>query len=179
MRWRVNANVGLHGLAFSYVAAVGVEREMILLPAGRLSAGARAWVVTGAVPVDDGGGLDGGGSEAQVTWSTGARVVDARAFGAVGLGVLDYFVGGLCEPEFGDVCDEGDFEGVVPYVLGGVGLDVYPVPALGVGAELRVGTSSPLRDLVSAEVGLRVRLGRNLTGGAPRGDFGRARHGGR
>lgn len=157
-RWRVHANAGM--LQLSLVSAVGFERELAALPpVGHLSAGGRVWGVFGSFPVDDGGGVEGGGVEAQVTAGSGSRWADARVFGAAGVGRLHAYSSGLCAPPDG-ACGGSAFDGVTPYVAGGVGLDVYPLRGVGLGAEVRLATSGPVRELYSAELGLRVRFAR-------------------
>ena len=155
-QWRVHANAGM--LQLSLMSALGIEREVAALPPiGVLSAGGRVWGVFGSFPVDDGGGIEGGGVEAQLTAGTGSRWADARVFGAAGVGRINAYVSGLCEP-LSETCGGDTFDGVAPYVVGGAGLDVYPARGVGLGAEVRLATSGPVRELFSAELGLRVRF---------------------
>ena len=129
---------------------------------GPTSLGGRAWVTAVSGFEDDGSTMNGVGGEALVAIGTGDRRLSLRASAGVGLAVLDYGNSGFgCEPEF-EVCTGRDnsFTGARPYLLAGLGLDVYPLPGIGIGAEVRPALMAGPANVSTAEVGLRVRLAR-------------------
>ncbi len=154
--WRVAPSVGLAGGGFATVLSLRADRTW----RGPLSLGGRAWATLDHGFVDDGPSLSGGGGEALASVGTRDRWIDLRANAGLGLAVLDYASGGLgCEPEFEGCLDTGgSFSGVRPYLVGGIGLDLYLLPGVGLGADVRAALMEGPADISMAELGLRVRV---------------------
>lgn len=156
-QWRVAAGVGLAASALAIVAAASAERSW----QGPLSLGGRAWATVAEVPQDDAGSMRGGGGEAFAAVGTRNRWAGIRANVGVGVAVLDYSPGGFgCEPEY-ESCDDlpRGFEGALPYALAGLGVDLYPLPGVGIGAEIRPAVMDGPANVSTVEVGVRVQIG--------------------
>ena len=106
--------------------------------------------------------MTGGGGEAYVVASTRDRWIDLRAGAGVGLAILDYGPGGLgCDPAF-EACvggSGGSFASARPYLVGVLGLDLYPHRAVGLGVEVRPALMQGPANVSALELGLRVRFG--------------------
>ncbi|MEM1115172.1 MAG: hypothetical protein AAGJ11_01615 [Bacteroidota bacterium] len=167
--WRVAAAAGVAAETRLHVRSVSVERAV----AGPLGVGARlasytttCWGRTRC----SGEPNNGGTGEVYVLASTRSRHLDVR--GLVGGGVAAVqtftFVGREAVCQFNDAgrlsCTEYDryvAESTVrPALVGGIGVDIYPLTRLGVGVEVRAVVERDRVGLSEAAAGLRVRLGR-------------------
>ena len=122
--WRAAVDGGVSADAMTTVGSVSLEQAW----RGPVSRGARVWATLDPDGgfVDDGASMTGGGGEAYGVASTRDRWVDLRAGAGVGLAILDYGSGG-----FGG--SGSSFTGVRPYLVGVLGLDLYPHRAVGLG----------------------------------------------
>lgn len=155
--WRVAVDGGFTSQALAPSVSVRAERAV----QGALAVGGRGGSTVSNGFMDDGASLDGGGAEGYAAFSGGLSWLEAHARAGVGLAILDYSSGGIgCEPQF-EACGlqrlGGSVEGVRPYAAGGIGLDVYPVPNLGVGAELHIALMEGPANVSSGGVGVRMR----------------------
>ena len=152
--WSVGVGGGLHADASGSVALVRAERAW----RGPLRIGGRVWSTAGSGFVDDGPTTQGSGGEAYAAAIAMGGWADLRASGGIGLATVDYSSGGFCIPDV--PCGGGSYDGVRPYAVLGLGVDVFPFPALGLGTEVRGVLAKGQAMLSTVEVGLRVRFGR-------------------
>ena len=145
--WRaaVGAAVGVDGA--TVVRSLSLERTV----RGPVSAGVRFATYAGGGVVEDGGSRGGGAAEAFAAARSARRRVGLRAAAGVGLSVLDRGSSPLVPPV--RVRRE-----VRPVLAGGLGLDVYPAPGVGVGVEGRLVVAPDGAELSEVGVGLRVRV---------------------
>lgn len=159
-RWRVAVDGGVSANAMTTVGSASLERAW----RGPVFLGARAWAALDPDGgfVDDGPSMTGGGGEAYAVASTRDRWIDLRAGVGVGLAVLDYGRGGLgCGPAF-EACAGGTsdaFTGARPYLVGVVGLDLYPHRAVGLGVDVRPALMRGPANVSTVALGLRARIG--------------------
>ena len=143
--------------ALTAVVTASAERSW----RGPVSLGGRAWAIVDNGFEDDGATMSGGGGEALAVVGTRGRWLALRASAGLGLAVLDYgSTGPGCEtPEECRDAPRG-FSGARPYALAGLGVDVYPLPGVGVGAEVRPAWMRGPANVSAVEVGVRVRVAR-------------------
>lgn len=158
--WRAGVDAGLSA-TLGGVASVEVERTV----AGPFSVGARALIYDSqrGIPMDDGGGIDGSAAEGFASVGLRRRVADLRVFGGVGASSVRSFSGGLpLEPgDFSSgTTSRSGVRSLRPHLVGGVGIDLYPLPGVGVGGTIRVAASATAVPLATVSLGLRVRLAR-------------------
>ncbi|GAB5535241.1 MAG: hypothetical protein Rubg2KO_14900 [Rubricoccaceae bacterium] len=155
--WRVAVDGGFTSPALAPSVSVRAERTV----RGALAVGGRGWGTLNNGFMADGASLDGGGAEGFAAIAEGLPWLVARGRAGVGLAILDYSSGGIgCEPEFEECVSTrggGSVEGVRPYAVGSLGFDLYPVPNLGVGAELHLALMDGPATVSSGGVGVRVR----------------------
>lgn len=144
--WRTAASVGTTDEGRTSVVSLGADYAL----GRRLAAGGRVALLS-ALALDDGPATEGGAFEGTLSVGTRLRAVDLRVFAGAGVATIttNRFEGGT---EVGRVTFGRQL------LIAGVGLDVYPHPNLGVGAEARRVRSLGAPDLSEVSAGLRLRF---------------------
>jgi hypothetical protein len=144
--WRTAASVGLTDDGGTSVLALGADYAF----GRRVAAGGRV-ALFAAGTIDDGPATEGGAFEGTLSVGTRLRAVDLRVFAGVGVATIttNRFEGGT---EVGRITFGRQL------LIAGIGLDVYPHPNLGVGAEARRVRSLGEPELSEVSAGLRLRF---------------------
>jgi hypothetical protein len=145
-RWRTAASVGLTDDGGTSVLSLGGDYAI-----GRYVAAGGRVALFAAGAIDDGPATEGGAFEGTLSAGTRLRAVDLRVFAGAGVATIttNRFEGGT---EVGRITFGRQL------LIAGVGLDVYPHPNLGVGAEARRVRSLGDPDLSEVSIGLRLRF---------------------
>ena len=155
--WRVGVSAGIANAAQTGTGSLSLERTV----GGAAAVGARVAGYSGGGFKDDGTETAGGSLDVFGAIGTQDRVLDLRALAGLGAAVLDVTPSGLGCDDVESSCGERDaFTGVRPYLVAGVGIDLYPGAGIGLGAEVRVAAIGGPSNVSSGEIGLRVRLAR-------------------
>ena len=156
--WRIGASGGFANAAQTGTGSLSIERTV----GGASAVGARVAGYSGGGFTDDGTETDGGSLDVFASAGTRDRVLDLRALAGLGIAALDVTPSGLgCGEDDEPSCGGRDaFRGVRPYLVAGVGLDLFVGAGVGLGAEVRVAAMQGPSNLSSGEIGLRVRLAR-------------------
>ena len=144
---RAEASALVHETS-SVALAYGIETQVL----GPVAAGAHLTQYGRSSLGDDAFGVEGTGGDVYAAVSVG-RGFAVRALAGLGIARVDDIKGfdGPFEPAIETVTR--------PYAVAGVGVDVYPVPVVGMGAEVRAVASRTETSLSLAGVGLRLCIG--------------------
>lgn len=147
--WRVAVDGGLSG-ALTAVGSASAERTV----SGPVSAGGRVMLYSSSGFQDDGGGIVGTAAEAFAAAGLRRRAADLHVFAGAGASAVRTYTNG-----FGGL-GRSQARALRPHAVAGVGLDLYPLPGVGVGATVRATASDTAVTLATVALGLRVRLAR-------------------
>ena len=145
--WRTAAGLGLTRGGAASVVSLGGEHGVL----GRFSGGGRVALFSSRRQVRDGQVQEGGAFEGTVSAHVRLGPAELRLFTGAGVATIT-------ENTFRSGREVRRYTEGYTLLIAGGGVDVYPVPGLGVGVEVRgVRSSSPL-DLAEASAGVRLRF---------------------